>query len=192
MPENTDLARARLLIDANRPVEALSLLSKVLAMEPDDVDALRLFAATHLRDGDSSEALRAAYRLLAVNPDDVSALQLAAKAHSAIDDHDEAIVAADLALERAPQNPDAHITRVVVGLAAGDTGPRVSKSATMAVTLAPFSPSTHITLGNFLWRDGRPDEARAAYGEALRIDPQSIVARTNLASLDLGRRRAVP
>ncbi|MCU1528171.1 MAG: hypothetical protein JWP75_1934 [Frondihabitans sp.] len=191
MAEHSEVAHARVLVDAGRPEAALRRLSTLLASEPDRADALLLFASTQLHHGDAEEAIQAGYRLLSLEPRHVAALRVVARAHSKLGEHDEAKVTAQLAVEEAPQSANAHMTRVVVGIAAGDVGVEVKESATTAVALAPLSSSAHLTLGNYLRKAKLPDKARAAYREALRLDPQSITAQNNLALLGLDARRAV-
>ena len=61
------------------------------------------------------------------------------------------------------------------------------EAAQEARDLAPWNPDTHNLVGMCAADLKRPDEAEAAYREALRLDPQHAYAMNNLAALALDR-----
>ncbi|MCU1526450.1 MAG: hypothetical protein JWP75_213 [Frondihabitans sp.] len=187
MAEHIDVARARAFVEAGRPQEGLRILRGVLASEPDRSDALLLFASTHLDHGDPGEALTAAQRALSIGSSTGRALQMLARAHSKMGHHHQAQAAATQSIAVDPNNSNSHITRVVIGLATGDIGPEVKSAANQAVALAPQVSNSYVVLGDYFRQAEDVSRSRAAYLEALRLDPQSVTARNNLGILDISK-----
>ncbi|GAA4668601.1 tetratricopeptide repeat protein [Frondihabitans cladoniiphilus] len=177
------------LIDADRPLDAIRVLSRVLAREPDDVVALDLMGLAQRGAGRPRDALAAATRLLSLIPGHPSALRTAARSHSALGEHDLAHEAAVAGVRSAPDDPDGLITLADVVLGAGSATPEALWAAEKAVRIAPWASATHVTLGNVQRRSKEPAKARASYLQALTIDPHSEAARNNLALVDLDANR---
>jgi tetratricopeptide (TPR) repeat protein len=177
--------RAEDLLDLRRPVEAEQLLRDHLADDAEDAAALILLGqALHHRD-----------RLVRAERVIRSALRLEPEMHHGylvltdvlVDQHDilGAERAAKQAIRLGPEQWTSHysLARTMVQ----GTRPRYRDAlevALHAVNLAPHSAMAHNMVGICLNGLNDRAQARSAFEEALRLDPQQIDAAANLAALD--------
>lgn len=190
MSDDVEVQRAAALLDLGRYDEARVALGRSLARTPDDLTALELMTRAHYGAGHYRDAVATAGRVLAQLPGDGMALRIAARSHSALGEHALASDAAWAAVRADPASPDSHIALAEVGIAQPSVAAGALEAAETAVRIAPWASGTHVTLGNVQRKLRQPAKARASYEQALRIDPQSLAARNNLALLGLDRGRA--
>jgi tetratricopeptide (TPR) repeat protein len=154
----------------------------LLAQQPEDVHALRIYSLASLAAGDGEAGLEAAQRARQVDPaaPDLRALlwlQLAAAERS-----DEALHEA----ERDPGERDACLEMLVelVGYleAAGAAEP-VAAGSRLVRELAPGSPQAWKLVGDTAYRGGRWHEAEAAYRQALALAPESSLYLSQLGAV---------
>ena len=183
------LARAQGLADLGRPAEARAELARYLATEPHSVAALCLLARCELELGDPAATLRATESALAVAPESEWALRLRALALSTQSRHRDAVATADAAVRVDPHDWTNHYVLAQVLLAAADSRQGAYEAARRAVELAPHEAQAHVVLGMAASALKRKAEERAAYEEALRLNPESAIALNNLAAMDIDSAR---
>lgn len=83
-------------------------------------------------------------------------------------------------LKHMPDHPPAwcHLAQALAGR--GDVSADAEWAARRALELRPECPGAHLALGAALRQEGRETEARAAFHEALRIEPTNAAARKAL------------
>jgi tetratricopeptide (TPR) repeat protein len=179
--------RAAALCDLGRPAAARDALLPLLAREPEHAGAHHVLAHALLGLGDHAGALVAARTTAALLPDDARPHQLASRALTGLGRHREAVAAADRAVELDPGNSYCHRLAAVVRLN-GDLYVRGALGmAAHAVELAPHEPLAHLVHGRAALAAGERRLARAAFLEALALDPNLAGARTHLAALTARR-----
>jgi tetratricopeptide (TPR) repeat protein len=183
----TALARAQVLVDLGRHTEARAALAPHLANEPDSLTGLYLLAQCELALGDSTAALAAADRAIAVAPEAEWALRLRALALADLGRHRAAREAAKAAIRIDPGNWLTHYVLAIVSQKGAFD--EAYPAARRAVELAPHEAEAHVMVGITAAGLGHKKEARAAYHEALRLDPESATALNNLAAMDINRAR---
>ncbi|MEN0083377.1 MAG: tetratricopeptide repeat protein [Leifsonia sp.] len=187
MADATVHDRATLYLDAKRAEDAVAILGRHLASEPDDVKALCIMGRALCETGETEEAVRSTRRAVSLAPSDEWAWRVLALAFASNGDHTEAREAAERAIEIAPDAWRTHLQRAVVDLRAGKADFATQTAALRAVELAPGEAQTHYILGNAALARRSWDAADAAYRRALAIDPQLEAARNNLAVVALRR-----
>jgi Flp pilus assembly protein TadD len=175
-------ARAERLLDLGRAAEARAQIAGVLATEPDNAMAQRLFVRCllHL---DDPLALDAAKRAVVLAPANDQSHRLASLAHSKAGLDDLAVMHAREAVRLAPHEWRAHhvLTRALTG-----PNPEAAYEAGLAgIRLAPHEPAMHLVLGLAALRAGRNSQAQDAFRTVLTLDPDNATARNNLAVVDL-------
>ncbi|WP_341229950.1 tetratricopeptide repeat protein [Nocardioides salarius] len=177
--------RAQHLLDLRRPAEAEAVVRTHLGQEPEDVDALVLLARALLdqdRDDEGDRALRAALRL---DPEHYSALLTLVDVSARADHRAAALAAADRALALHPDAWTSHYAKAMALMSGTQPRPVPALDCVdRGLRTAPHEPSLHNLAGVCLDAMMRPDEARRAFEEALRLDPQHVLAGANLAGLD--------
>jgi tetratricopeptide (TPR) repeat protein len=180
------VGRGVLAFRRGRHVEARRLLADAIALEPAAYQALLTLATVEAGAGQRDEALRLLDRVVTLEPKLALARRERAKLHAAsavaadpsatsVVDPRREIAAADLARERAAADFAA-----AAGLEHGD---RIARCGDL------------VLLGEMRFRQGRFDEALAAWDEALAIDPDEPRAHLWRAVLWVERKefaRAVP
>jgi hypothetical protein len=178
-----------MLIDANRPIEALLILHEELAVQPDDVELLRLVASAYLGAPSSEENARAAADAAAhaarLEPDDEWTLRMLSAASSLIGEHDRAIDAALAAQRLAPDEWQSHVRLVHSDIAAARASRRTDAALVEARRIAPEEPDVYFAAGRLAMSRRKWKLAEQEYGEALRINPNHSGARNNLALVQL-------
>ena len=188
---DTDLQRARALLDVGRHDQARTALGQYLASSPQSVEALCLLARSHQLDRDYHEMLRAADQAVASAPDSEWAHRLRSIALGKLRLPVEALLAARHAVELAPHAWQPYVIMVDALLATGGADARrdAFQAAAHAQRLAPHEPEVHNSRGRVFQAISDPAAARRSYQEALRLDAQNPTARNNLAIVELRRGR---
>jgi tetratricopeptide (TPR) repeat protein len=182
--------RARALMDLDRHAQARPLLAEALAEDPADADAwCALSRCCHGLD-DYPGALDAAMRALGVAPDQALGWRMHALALIGLKRHAEARTSALEAVRLEPWFWYGHL--LVAQVEISDTGPGFNaviarEAAQRTLQLAPQRPASHYIAGCVAERLDLVPQAEASYREALRIDPEHLGARNNLARLDMNR-----
>ena len=174
------LSRARELLDSGRHFEAEALLAKELASNPYSAEANALLSMA-VRDSDMTRSLAFAQRAVALQPAVAwFHVNFAWAAHGA-KRHNEALSAAREAVRLDPNNADGF--RALAQILAGNRKmmAEAKAAATRAHELAPYDEATWIAVGNVARADDDLETADDYYREALRINPESQVAKHNLA-----------
>jgi tetratricopeptide (TPR) repeat protein len=96
---------AEVLVEANRPEEAIVCLRKALAQKPDSADAHLVLTRALRRLGRMTEALERVKRVIALNPQSGDAHAALAEILMELGRHDEARPIIAQAMERAPGKP---------------------------------------------------------------------------------------
>ncbi len=183
-----DLERAQHLLDLRRPAEAERVLGQVLAGDPQSGAALRLLTmALHQQDRDR-EALTAVERAIATEPDEEHGHRLHSILLAALDRPADAVGAAREAVRLEPYLWMTHYTLgMALRLGRRPQSAAALECANQALRLAPHASEAHNLAGLCLDDLKRPVEARQAYAEALRLDPDNTMALNNLAADTLDR-----
>ncbi|HEV2345459.1 MAG TPA: tetratricopeptide repeat protein [Actinocrinis sp.] len=180
-----DLARAQRLLALKRTGEALAIVTVVLSSQPDDPAALRLAARCQSALGSNAEALRTAKAAVAADPHSEHGYRILAEVLRRTKSHKAAAEAAAEAVRLAPEEWRAHLTQAQCLLRVDPNA--ALKAAERACELAPQSADTHYVRGAILRTLRKKEEARAAYRQALAINPQHAQAHGALAILDQSR-----
>lgn len=113
----------------------------------------------------------------------------------ALDPRERARLAAPL-LRDAVRGVRIEAAQILADAPAGALAPELAEARargleqwTAAQTLNADQPFAWLNLGNLRLRQGRPDEARAAFERAIELDPQATAAWVNLADLLRAERR---
>lgn len=181
------VAQAEHLLDVRRTDEALRLLLRVVATDPDNAEAFCALSRAQLRQGRIEPALRAAEAALARDPRSGYAAYLRATALVAAK-RAEGLGAAEIAVRLVPGFWPAYGTLAGALLTAGRPADALA-AARHAVALAPLDAGAHTLLGGMADDTKDRRTAEAAYREALRLQPDHAPARLGLAVLHFGRWR---
>ena len=182
--------RARALMDLDRHAQAKPLLVEALADDPADADAwCALSRCCHGLD-DYAGALDAAEHALSATPGHALGWRMRSLALLGLKRYPEARVSALEAVRVEPWFWYGHL--LVAQVEVADTGPGFNapiarEAAQRTLQLAPERAAAHYIAGCVAERLAQPNEAETAYREALRIDPEHLGARNNLARIDMKR-----
>jgi tetratricopeptide (TPR) repeat protein len=179
------LSLAALAVKQNRMAEAASAYLKVLAITPDQAEALRGLGDLALMKGDVEEAARRYARVVEKDPADAGALSKLGVTRIRMGRADEGIALFTKAVEREPKNAEALL--YLAGALASNGRPAealpyferalaAGERTTMALNGLGL---TRLELGD---RSG----ARTAFQESLRIDPHQAEVTKALADLRAG------
>ncbi len=172
--------RGRVLLDRDRPKEAIPFLARATRLHPHPDCHYKLIQA-YLRSGrgeDASKALRKAAESLPTP--DLRLSWLTGQMHSAREEWDAAISAYREAIELDDTFVEAHCDMGSALVRKGDPDAALVCYA-KALELRPQLPNALCGRAGALLDKGEFEQAIAAYQEALVVDPRSIVARLNLA-----------
>jgi tetratricopeptide (TPR) repeat protein len=184
----SSLQRAQALVDLGRIQEAEAALRTHLATEPADAEALMMLAHLQLVDRRYAGTLHAADAAIGAQPLAERAYRLRALALSGLGRHDEAVAAAEQAVRLDPHASIVLRCYAIVLHAAGRSE-QALKMARKAVDLDPLDPEAHFRVGDIASDRGDRETARHAYEETLRLKPDHVAARHDLAVLDFRRKR---
>jgi tetratricopeptide (TPR) repeat protein len=179
------LERARRLLEINRGDEALPLLVRFLAGNPEHVAALVMVARIHLEAGRHGPAREAAEAVLRVDPGNVKAHYARAVALARRHSPD-AVDAARQALAAGPQEWRAHVA-MAVALSAAERYADALVAGESGLALAPAGARPYVLVGGIAMQADRYDRAELAFRAALADDPDDPDARHALGILTVLR-----
>jgi tetratricopeptide (TPR) repeat protein len=185
------VTRAETLVELGRAPDAIDLLLRELAAEPDDTALLHALAQAQV-DGDPEAALSTEWRVLELDPDHVGAHLTAALACYELRRFREGIKHGRRAVEQAPMSAAAHATLGQVLAFPGGYWREAQREASRAIELDPEEPAGYVAAGNAEAARAKPKKALKWYRKALELDPQCRSAQHNLAMVQHARNRLAP
>ena len=165
------IAHASALLDLKRFDEAVSLLVRIVAAEPEGSRAWCLLSAAHLGAGRYQEAAAAARRAITLTPSDDWPYRLASMARRHLGDIAAAVALANEACRLAPHEWRAYVCLAQAQLATEVDFIAAERAAADAVRLAPLEPDAHYVAGQVSYAQERWKAARAHQQRALSLDP---------------------
>ncbi len=183
---NQHLDRGRQLIDIGRPRDAEEHIRKALSEEPENFRAHMMLALVFLRTSRHDEAIPMAERAIALDPTSDWPHRFLSHAHAdrPRSDRKKSLTCALKAVEL---EPDVSANHMALSEAYRRFGRKhrdaAVTSAQHAVALDPEDSDSHLTLGNAYRSAKQSPSAEQAYRKALEVDPESQLARANLAAL---------
>ena len=174
---------------AGRLGEAEKIYRRVLAVEPENPDALHLFGVLAHQLGRHATAIETISRALRFAPNRADYLSNLGDVYRTVQLYPEALEVLRRAVTLAPANAAAHNNLGLVLQALGH-GDEAEAAYRRALELEPDFPEAHNNLGN-IWKDRRlPERAEASYLRALALRPDWPEAQHNLGNLykEIGRR----
>ncbi|MDQ6709355.1 MAG: tetratricopeptide repeat protein [Candidatus Dormibacteraeota bacterium] len=182
------IARAHALIDLGRQADAIPLLQRAIAADPEDAYPRCILAACFLDLDRDEEACRAVENAIALDPE----LSLAHRLHSfALRKLHKPRLALDAAREAVRLSPFEAEALLELGEAQLENGQfkEAVQAAERVRALEPASFDGHYLLGRIALQRRRWKEAEGHCREALRINPLSWVVMNNLGVALQGQRR---
>lgn len=177
--EGAAVARAASLLELKRPEEALPLLARAIAAEPDNYRARCLMALALIHLGRHEDAVERAKDAVRVSPESEWAYRLLSVALRGIERPE---AAADAARQSVALNPELAEGRIALAQALADLGRgrEAALEANRAVELAPESPDAHASAGQVALSRGQLVQAERAFRRSLNLDPERAVVLNNL------------
>ncbi|MFO7956642.1 MAG: tetratricopeptide repeat protein [Candidatus Brocadiia bacterium] len=173
---------ARLQARMGRYSDATETYRRVLAADPDDVRAARELGLLHVQLDQLEEARQVLADLLERRPDDANAVMGMVGVLLRMGQVEQARAVLTDAEEHIGR---AAATALLISLSVQHG--QIEDAIVLARRLTeedPDRPHGHTVLAELLWRDGRADEARAAYNRAIEANPE-FAAAYNRGLLDL-------
>ncbi|MBO9098997.1 MULTISPECIES: tetratricopeptide repeat protein [unclassified Rhizobium] len=170
---------AYLLIQVDRPLEAVSWFEASLRLRPDDIQALNGLAMALRSTGDAAGALQCYDRLVTLRPDDAACWYSRGELQAEGWHLQEALSSLDRSITLKNDHAPAFVKRSHVLESLGDL-PAAIDAAARACTLQPADVSSWSLLGDLLQKAGNLGQAIAAYERALTLSPDDISCMTNL------------
>jgi len=189
--EEQSVERARALIDLGRADRARIILTGILAVEPEHVEALLVLSLAQA-DDEPRASLENAQRVLSIEPENLLALLLCADACLELNRVTDAERYARLALDKSPWLGAAH---AVLAQALGRRGGRYEESrqsAQRAIELDPENAIGYVAAGYIEMARAEWSEADRWFRKALEVDPSDRTAQVNLVTAQEGRGRISP
>jgi len=163
----------------------LRVLERLKSRAPEYPQAYEAAAGFYLRRGLADDAIRQYEEATRALPQQKAHYQrLTVDVLIARNRHEEAARLIDAILQENPRDADVLVRRATLWFEKGDIARSIAELE-VVVQLAPSASSAHYNLGRALAADGRTEEARLRYREALRLQPDFTPARVRLAQIEL-------
>lgn len=162
-------------LEAGKPEPALELLSRAVAIDPDDAYHHLNFGVALFQTGRHAAALESYDQAIARDRSLFAALNNRASVLLVMGQAGAALDSVDRALAVRPRGVAAHLNRAQALLALGRSQ-EAFESFDRAVALAPDDPATIDQRGVALYRAGRLEAAAADYERILRTTPDHVEA----------------
>ena len=183
------MLQARLLAQDGRFDDALGRARAAIAADVTSSEAVAVEGEIYAAKGDHERAVRSFQTALKLDPADSLQHLAIAQIRLRQGHHTDALESARRAVEAAPDAP-ASRSVLVEALAAAGQGARAEAEAAESVSRWPRSAILHAELGAIRWLNGHPEQARSAFEDALRLDPNVSAAIAGLTRLDLQANRS--
>jgi tetratricopeptide (TPR) repeat protein len=178
-----ELARASAMLDVRRFDEASTLLSRIVAAEPESARAWCLMARAHLGADRHTEAIEVANRAVALDPSDEWPHRLASNALVHLGNYGDALRAAHEACRLAPSYWQTHVCLAQAALAAqrsrGDLA-TAREHQERALALDPAHSGAMNELGRIRLRRNDPIGAIRHFLSAARATPDERIYARNI------------
>jgi tetratricopeptide (TPR) repeat protein len=181
-PDRRQLAEAGEHLREGRLVEARETCEALLAVNSDDVNALRILAMVLGAEGRWPKAERILRRVLTLAPGFHDARLDLASALKQLDRLDEALDCTSEVIEHRSQSPHARYIHASM-LAVCARYDEALDSYRHAISLRAHHPAAHVGMGHLLKTLGRTDEGIAAYRTAIEQQPNFGEVYWSLANL---------
>lgn len=152
---------------------------RVLARNPDNVQALDLLGVVHAFQGRTDESIAALRRATALAPEFAPALNHLGLVLKSRKKFEEAAACFRKAITAQPQLAEAHVNLGTALLEQGRPDDAIA-SFRQALAITPDSAVAHNNLGTVLFGIGSMDEALGAFMRAVTFDPDYAEAHRNL------------
>ena len=172
------LSQALALHGQGRLAEAERLYSAILAVRPDNIDALQMLGLVKLALGQPAEALRLVSAAMRVRTPSPQILLNHGLVLNALTRHQEAIESFERAIKLKSKFAEAHNNRGAA-LAALGRDDEALESYRKAAALKPDYAEAHYNAGNSLRALGRYDDALKSFDRALALQPKYFKAHNN-------------
>lgn len=163
---------------------AINCLKKILALDEENSDALRIFGVIYALEGNFSEALIYTNKAISKNPNDSQSYINRGNIYQHQYFFDYALQDYDKALQLAPLSQEAHLNRGNT-LQSLNRHAEAIKSYENVLSLNPHHSEAFNNLGNVLKSQKEFELANANYLRSLEANPNNGTARFNLALLQL-------
>ncbi|MBI2716832.1 MAG: tetratricopeptide repeat protein [Rhizobiales bacterium] len=172
------LAQALERHQQGRLAEAERLYAAILAVRPDNIDALQMMGLVKLALGQPAEALRLVSAAMRARTPSPQILLNHGLVLNALKRHQEAIESFDKAIKLKSKYAEAHNNRgaALVSLGRND---EALESLRKAVAIKPDYAEAHYNIGTSLRALGRTDEALKSFDRALALQPKYFKAHNN-------------
>ena len=174
------------MIEIERYREAIPLLGKALAEDPQDIYAACLLAQCHYELGEHKKALEYAEKAIQIEPDYEWGHRLRSFALGSLGRKKEALQSAREAVRLAPDEPFA-LQVLIHSLLLSGKAEQARPIAEQLLELVPDSETAHLAAGNVYLDMEYYHSAEKHYREALRINPASYNAQNNLGVIAVRR-----
>jgi protein O-GlcNAc transferase len=166
---------------AGRLDQAVAAYRGVLAIDPEEPDALHLLGVISHQVSQQPLAVQLITQAITKRPDNPDYRANLAEALKALGRFEEARHQLDTAIALSPNNP---VLRLNIGTLLAEMGDEVGALAAFgdAVALGPDLAEAHSNLGNLLLKKGRVIEALDACRRAAQLNPRLIEAKNNLGN----------
>ena len=183
------LAAALALRSQNRREDAERLCRMVLTHDPDDPEALALFAALSLEADKLDQAQDSARRLLSRNESNLTGLMTLGFVARRRGRHGEALALLETVAQLAPDLPEIQFNLALCHDAQGHFA-EAEAALRRELAINPRHALAHNELGTALSRRGAESEAEASFRAALAVRPDLASAQFNLGN-SLRKRDAI-
>lgn len=167
---------------AGRLSEAEAAYGEVLAVDPENIDALHFMGVIAYQRGEHGRAEELISRALSRNTSNAPAYNNLGNALGAQGKLDAAIVCYRRALALQPEYADALVNLGAALRARGELDKAV-QCYQHALSLAPDAPMAHFNLGNALAQQGKLDDAAAGLRKAIALKPDFAEAFCSLGNV---------
>ncbi|MBX3744463.1 MAG: tetratricopeptide repeat protein [Verrucomicrobiae bacterium] len=174
---------AQLRLAQQRPDQAIRELEKVVAAAPNSEQAHYQMALAHLANRDPQRAAAALERALQIRPNFTAATLLLADLDISRGNSQAALTALRDSVRRNPDYEPAHL-QLVRALRSANRLDDAETAARAARDRFPQNPRLALEHGLILRAQAKPEPARQAFEQALRLNPDDLASVEQLVQLD--------
>ncbi len=164
---------------------AARIYEAILAVDPNEPEALHLLGLVALQRGDPTRAAALIGRAVSLQPADATFHANLGEAYWALGQLDKVIACCESALRLEPNSPGVLCNLGSTLVARGDVDGALN-CFREAIRLAPDFAAVRNNYGNALRLKGDKVAALEQFRQAVRLDPDSVEARSNLGMILLG------